>query len=81
MTARFNPLRRTLGFSFFGFLASRFPRCCLLRGLRATGVRYGMSLASDNRRSEDVLILPMTIAELELSNIDWSVFDVPLAEY
>jgi hypothetical protein len=36
--------------------------------------------ASDNRRSGDNLILAIIIAELELSNIDWSVFGVQLAE-
>jgi hypothetical protein len=36
--------------------------------------------ASWYRRSEDVMILPIIIAELEPSNIDWSVFVVYLAE-
>jgi hypothetical protein len=72
--------RRGLGLFLFRLLGFAFPRCCLLGGLQATGMRYGMSLASDNRRSEDVLILPIIIAELELSNIDWSVFGVHLAE-
>jgi hypothetical protein len=80
MTARFNPLRPDLGLFLFRLLG--FAVSALMSIARTSSHRRAVwhELASDNRRSEDVLILPIIIAELELRNIDWSVFGVHLAE-
>jgi hypothetical protein len=71
--------RRDLGLFLFRLLG--FAVSALLSIGRTSSHRHAVwHEPSDNRRSDDVRILPIIIADLELRNIDWSVFGVHLAE-